>query len=367
MEEQQRPHWGRLRQQASRTGLLARIIASLVLVLLAVALWVAGGKIPPASPEWIAGVGSGLIVLGFAGIWVSFFAERQATKELSSDMRGLFCQLSSGCGKTIREIDERFSILAACRNAQLHDAYYDAEADDIRALGKLRNRILSEIRRATGTVRILGVSARGYLKEGDGFAAVPLKHLLEDQDRRRVAVQALLLHPTCEQAVYRALQEDQRSDMAHFNHSQLWDDITSSARYLVNWAEKEQLAIEGRFYKMAPQCFLLIINDVIFWEQYHLGTGGRASGTVPVFEVSKESPLGRQFLGHFDAVWRSAAEWPVKASQLDALEGSCQDSVKGFDYCQAVRAPGDTETSRTSEGPRLKHTGTGSSEEGPCS
>lgn len=281
-------------------GVLARVTATLVLSVSVLIIWLATGQRgTPVTPDWWSDVTSGLLVLAVAGIWVSFFAERQAARSIKDD------------------IDARFSILSSSLQARISDIYYE-EVPDVsnRANQRLRARVVTELDRARGDVRVLAIAARELFHEGQGFAFQSMQSLMRDQ-HQRAGVRILLIHPLSEQAVSRALREDlQHRDFACYRSSRLYTDVLQSCEFLVQRASSR---VEVRLYKVFPACFLLLVNDAAFVEQYHFGTGGRASGKVPLYEVAKGGTCYGQFEGHFEHVWAISKPYALTRSLVDTL------------------------------------------------
>ena len=82
-----------------------RVLATIVLLAIAGALlWLSSLGFAPA---WLADVACGFIVLGGAGIWISYFAERQAVISLKRSI-----------ASSTHDIETRFSILKAVMQNQ---------------------------------------------------------------------------------------------------------------------------------------------------------------------------------------------------------------------------------------------------------
>ena len=302
-----------------KQDVLRRALATAILLVVALIVWVIGiycqadGRtaVPIPPRELFTGVTSGLVVLGIAGIWVSFFAERQAVISLK------------------RDIDERFTVLSTIRHAGIKNAWYGDEKDCREELD-YQERVKSEIRSARGEIRILGIAARSFLDRHWGFAAKVLDAFLNRGEPEQHKLKVLLLHPMCEQAVSRALRESPERDYWTYKETALWVEVLGSCETLTDWAAKGY-AIESYLYKVMPAWFLLFINDVLFAEPYQFGTGGRASGKVPIFEIAKGSRLYEELEGHFDYVWKSAGRYKLDADLLRRLRKPSEQEVAQFD------------------------------------
>jgi hypothetical protein len=299
-----------------------RVIATFVLLTLASALLGLSSLVPKLG--WISNVGCGLIVLGAAGIWVSYFAERQALISLKESI----CSLTTG-------IDARFSVLKATVEAKIEDLYYDPS--NARDVDRYRRDLLHQIEKPRNEIRILAIAAREFLFRDEGFAAGTLESILNPESRKYdscVSVKILLLHPHSEQAVTRALREHPDRDFDSFEDTNLWQDIKKSCTTICDWKRKNY-NIKARLYKVAPSCFLIFVNDVLFAEFYHFGAGGRASGKVPLFRISSTSDLYRELKGHFDYVWETAKCFEL-ADQL-FKEIKTPGATKNGSFIQYIR------------------------------
>jgi len=304
-------------------SLWRRAAASLVLVVLTLLCWL----LRRPDYQWLLDVSSGLFVLGLAGIWVSYFAEREAGREIR------------------RDVDARFSILVTMRNAHVNDAYYDETPDQMpgaQDVTRFRQAVKHELNTSQGEVGILAIAARGFLHDGDGFACSDLRELLKRYAERgdrgldgqgQPLVKVMLLHPMCEQAVSRAFREDSRYDSHEdYGKTRLWSDVQQSWETAVSWREGQELPLEARAYMVFPACCLLFINDVVYVEPYHFGKDRtRASGRVPILRVTKGGAYYAQLKGHFDHVWRTSSAWKITEElfqKLDPTDTAFWDSVK---------------------------------------
>ena len=135
-------------------------------------------------------------------------------------------------------------------------------------------------------------------------------------------LQVLLLHPMSEPAVSRGLREDTRSggNFEQYWTTSLYQEVVRSCETILSWKTKQRPRISARLCKVASACFLLFINDLVFVEQYHFGTGARrASGRLPVY-VFRRGPVYNQFEQHFRFVWDSGMSVPLTRDVLNAIE-----------------------------------------------
>lgn len=324
-----------MKTDTDRTGheILVRLVASFALAFFAAVMWIIACQVAGTTlREWLFGISSGLLVLGVAGIWVSYFAERQAGKNIT------------------RRVDNRFSILTSCFDAGINNVFRNRHDTDF------RERLIVEMRKSREPVRVLAVAAREFLHEGqesEGFAYHIIRSLSKENE-----MQFLLLHPWCEQAVSRGLWEDpQHSTFDRYQDTRLFQDVTRSSDTIVEW-QASGSKVGTRLYKVMPSCFLILTSDVVFVEEYQFGTGGRASGKVPVVEALKGTRLYEQLDGHFKYIWETASEYELSSSLAESLRNPSTAEVQEFErtirflrpdlFTEApAKKPKDTSAERT--------------------
>lgn len=300
---------------------IPRIAISLLLLLIAGAIMTLSRE--TISAEWLSSLASGLTVLSLAGMWVSYFIEKRAAANLR------------------RDIAAQFSIINSSLGARIYNIYYSDYSEEMpsvsnRESSAYRTRLISELERARGEVRILTIAAREFLHQGIGFAYDTMKSLVRDRP-----VKLLLLHPWSEQAISRALQEDfEHTTFEAYPESILYADVLRSCDTLVKWmGSAHSQKTETRLYKVFPSCFLVFVNDVVFVEQYHFGSGGRASGKVPLFEVGKGGGFYEQLEGHFEHVWRTANPYSLSVDLVKSLRNPDPDQQERFAECIRFTRP----------------------------
>lgn len=298
-------------ERYTRQAILIRLAGSLAVVTIALVLVLVTyfSKIEPKLSESLENISCGLIVLGLAGIWVSYFAERQAGKEIG------------------RNVEDRFSIVTATLDAGITRLYPNRDNPG------LKDAILGEMKKTRGPIKILAIAAREFFHQGQDIvwsAYGTINSLAKERD-----IRVLLLHPWCEQAVSRALREDpQHNTFDRYQDTRLFQDVMRSCDTLDEW-RKSGSKVEARLYKVMPGCFVIMTNEVLFVEPYHFGTGGRASGKVPVIEAWKGSKLYDQFEGHFEYVWTSASHFALQGDFVKHLRERSNEECIEFE--RAVR------------------------------
>jgi len=279
------------------------------------------------SKDWALSVSSGLAVLGIAGIWVSFLAQRRLQGSIS------------------RTINDSFSIVKSIMQMGIDDIYYDALCDGSSYSEDERSRyhkdLKAEIGRAQGEIRILGIALRDFFHLDRDIFYGMIKSLIES---KRVRPRVLLLHPWSEQGISRAFHEqaDDLKELNQYDNSQLYHDITVSCQTILRFhlalqsvpedhtqtnKPSEDLDSWARLYTVLPAYFLVFVNDVVFVEHYGFGSGGRASGKVPLFKIHSGTNYYNELQAHFEWVWKTAN--PVTKDVISDL-GRGSSAVPNF-------------------------------------
>lgn len=299
------------RRSRNSNEILIRIVMSLSLVVIAFIISVVSGQPRiDLSSDWFSNVTSELVVLGLAGIWISYLVEQRTAQATRSD------------------IDARFAVLSSSLHARIHNVYYDENPHiSNRETYAYRTNLTSELERTREEVRILSIAAREFLHEGQGFAYHTMRSLVQDR-----SVRILLLHPWSEQAVSRAIQEDrEHPTFKEYRETRLYQDVLRSCGTLAQWIGSIGPRVEARLYKVSPACFLVFVNDMVFVEQYHFGTGGRASGKAPLLQVYKGGKFYEQMEGHFEHVWKTAEPYRITADFIKALKDPDPNELQQFE------------------------------------
>lgn len=300
-----------------------RIIATLALIIIAAFLWLISYFGPPLL-SGASNIANGFFTLGVAGIWVSYFAERQAYRSLKDSF-----------DETTRRIDDRFSVLKATTEAKIEELYY--RPDNSRDVGRYRSDLLGEFAKPKGEIRILAVAGREFLFRDEGFAANTLEGILNPKSKNynsSVSLRVLLLHPCSEPAVSRGLREHQECDFESYEETDLWNDIKKSCTTLRDW-KKIQYQVDARLYKVSSACFMIFVNDLLYVEFYQYGAGGRASGKVPLMKISSTSELYDQLKGHYNYVWDTAKCFELTEKLLTQIKDP--NAAKDPDFVQNIQ------------------------------
>ena len=340
------------KQSDARADVSTRSQVTCILVLLAISLFLLGYIFSETTVGFLlSNLASGTLVLSFA-IWISYFAEKSAVAYLHNRTRNFDARLTA----EINKLEQGVSLLATANRAGLSNLYFQEvnEAGE-RHDAAYKTTIARLLNQKQKRIRILAIAGRDFFAPGLGISGVNLLDL-----SRKCIVEILLLHPWCEAAVSRGLREGSPSDtFEDYQKTQLYEDIIRSCRTLDRWMKeagspddvasndnaKPTHGLTVRLYKTVPTCFLLLLDDVCFLEQYHFGTGGRASGKVPTAEVrnvhSRQAPGDKdrtestyygELEGHFLHVWETAEEWHLdrNGELLETLENPPQPMIDNF-------------------------------------
>lgn len=146
---------------------------------------------------------------------------------------------------------------------------------------QVEKRMLWVLKNAKKKISIQGNSLHSFFKAGDLFNE--LRAVLKDKPD--VRVRALLLDPDCRQAVQRSYREyalarengDPQMPFDDYNdHRELHRNMElyqESQRSIdrIRSITKPGRDFEARLYDSAPACFMLIVDDHVFVEQYGFG------------------------------------------------------------------------------------------------
>lgn len=194
-----------------------------------------------------------------------------------------------------------------------------------------KDRILALLKGKTEYLYLQGFSLRSYADEAD-----KLYWQIEDLVKEGIVdIRILLINPDSEQAIYRAFREYRLEDpLKHkksfddfskgmYKSSQLYRDTERTIRQFRK-IDNSKNTFHFKWYKTAPYCFMLMVDESVLVEQYHYGKIGPSVGTkilgrdMARFEYVKEpsdlyeveKPLQTYYLmkEHFKFVYEECAE-----------------------------------------------------------
>lgn len=283
-----RPH-----MQNGGPSVLLRITVTLVLLIVSLVLLMAGAI--QIDGQLIGGVVAGLLVLATAGIWISFFAEREAQRTVFTTAEGIrqATELSRACVET--------GLLHIFPSSD-DEAYHHFVSD----------RLLRAHRRSE--IRVAGIASRGFFHADGGPNNPQIKQLAA----REVPMRVILLHPFFEPAISRAIREDNnRKYFDEHIHSILAEDVIRSCEGIVGLGAN---SIQTRLCSTAVSCRLTFIGDILIFEPHHFGSAKqRASMATPVFVFRIDAAFSRRLSDHFEFLWEISESFAVSADLVKDL------------------------------------------------
>ena len=164
--------------------------------------------------------------------------------------------------------------------------------------------ILEVLSRAKDHIEVIGISLRSLFQGGGRLNKAILDMLAgaADANRQTPKWRVMVLDPQCEQARYRSEREEPEG--TKLEDGNLFREVNLTIQVVDNW-QRRGCNIELRAYKGSPSCFIMIIDNSIFVEQYHYGRAGgaRVAELVPLLEFISDSNTYRELLGHFNHMW----------------------------------------------------------------
>jgi len=227
----------------------------------------------------------------------------RVTQELNERSREIEAKTATIENASIetREIVKHFNIdmLNDARAVGIADIFAKRKHDDRAKLAVFTE--LEKVRSSGGTVDLLGVALPDY------FLRQPYEAYMNDFVHY-AGVRALLLHPDSDSA---DLRERIERGMALTKN-----DIKASIEVIRTFLE-ENRKVQGRLYTITPIAFLMLTNDMVFIEQYHLGKVGLGveciGGHVPFLKIVPVHDLptihGDVYTimrNHFDELWNNS-------------------------------------------------------------
>jgi hypothetical protein len=190
-------------------------------------------------------------------------------------------------------------------------------------------------------ILLLGLTLRDWL--GNGGSDNKFAPLLEGAVRKGTKVKVLLLDPTSDTAMQRALAEKGTGcwEDAELMKSHLYRDMKKVMKWLkdpqvdLDTRNLMKTNIEVRFYDSLLTMYAVKTADNTFIEQYHTGKLSLLQdskvgdpedwchgGYVPVISVKNASDFGRLMSDHFANMWESAKENTLEKTiqKVKALE-----------------------------------------------
>ncbi len=182
---------------------------------------------------WLIPVASGILVLGVAGIWVTYFTEKFSSKRL------------------INEINSRFYLQKVLIESGIKGLYFFEGAEQSEdEKTRFRDRFKSILKREKGEICVIAIAFRSCLHGGEiGFGFDEFKNACEDSKR---SFKILLLHPLSEPAYTRGTHEHELyKTISQYKETKLYKHIIESCETILERKDKNS-KIEARLYKVSP-------------------------------------------------------------------------------------------------------------------
>lgn len=196
------------------------------------------------------------------------------------------------------------SALMKCGILNIHEDRPSAEGHILEILSKAKDHI-----------EVIGISLRSLFQGGGKLNKAILDMLADaaESERQTPSWRVMVLDPECDQARYRSEREEPEG--TKLEEGNLHREVDLTIQVVDHW-HKRGCNIELRAYKGSPSCFLMIIDNTIFVEQYHYGRAGgaRVAELVPLLEFISDSNTYRELLGHFDYMWNNLSR-PMSGKQ----------------------------------------------------
>ena len=199
---------------------------------------------------------------------------------------------------------------------------------------EIGNDLLSVMEAARSRILILGIGFSGVIKLLD------VADLLQKKVIENIDVRLLLLNPLSKEAVTRTLLESSESEAQNiigtsrerkrdildsdpFFALQVFCDSNSNIKVIDRY---EKLKPASRFYSHAPSFWMIIIDDLVFWQPYTMGSPEVANPKslgplMPVFRF-EESSIVQNLRDHFEK------EWGMSTIDLFHMIGMLEDKKK---------------------------------------
>jgi hypothetical protein len=278
-------------------------------------------------------------------------AAQDAVNDLEKRVSKMVRHLSEGHAKEMRglagDVNDLVAAASACGLSKIYPMRDAAAAEDV----------LKAVTEATSRVWLLGVAFSEKVRFSRLMGAlIPKKESIQlpAENNQHLDVRILLLDPMRSPAVFRTFLEardlddvsrivgskdiraPKNPDIDHLFDQTLYLDITQAVALLKNshYAFLQPLV---KFYAHNPNCWLVIADDVAFYEPYTLGRPSHTVGNDPCighyfpvfrFDAMKEQAKakGEPFAiltSHFDNLWRTTnhstfhfdASWKVEVKE----------------------------------------------------
>jgi hypothetical protein len=214
---------------------------------------------------------------------------------------------------TVRQMDEMVkessTLVSRARDCGLRMVHRPRGADESSREREGYRQVVAELTKAVNsprdvqTIRMMGITLSEYFNEDENN----VMHRVLESDH--LALQVLVIDPTCVHAVVRTYHEVQAGfSIDSYPESPLVLGYLQSKGFLKRCRPKDKV----RCYRAAPSAYIVFVNNSVFVESYFCGKvqsrSNKGGGRVPMLEYQKGSSAYEQIDYHFRAIWDAARE-----------------------------------------------------------
>ena len=236
---------------------------------------------------------------------------RAAAEQAAASVRGEVQELSEKVAHISREsagVLERVPIMSCCLQSGISNIYQS------RSNPAAETRIMALLEKAERRIDIMGISLRTFFQGGGKLnnAVNEIMKRSADDDYKGASWRVLVIDPECEQAHLRSQREELPT--ASYDDSNLFREVNDTIKIIETRYKQSKSKIDLHVYRGAPSCFLLLVDDLLFIEQYHYGRerGQRAAELVPLLEFESDSTMYKELEGHFKYMWEELSKPPLQ-------------------------------------------------------
>ncbi|MBN1382076.1 MAG: hypothetical protein JXA41_10400 [Deltaproteobacteria bacterium] len=213
----------------------------------------------------------------------------------------------------LRANAESLTILDTCNRAGIRAIFKSRSDDSVR----LRTAIDSAAAKTT-EIKLLGVAFRSLFNPSSEYTP----HMRSRLDDPRVRLRVLLLDPESDAAIRRASIEQGNTTLEDVRFT-INNGIPSTINERLKQLKKQRKEqngqntkhpdhehnVEVRIYDINPMAFMMIFEESLFTEQYHIGRpdnlrfGSCIGKHVPVIQYSSGAEASAFLVKHFDKMW----------------------------------------------------------------
>jgi len=201
-----------------------------------------------------------------------------------------------------------FRLLEGAGKADILNIFPDREA----AIKEIKT-LIPSVRRG---IDILGISHTDFIYDGE------FRRNINSFIRSNIKIRALFLDKESKASSERTRREEAKDNI---KDTQLYSDLVNCERFYddlkkrlddlkKNPDQRTILQLEYNHYKTQPSLFIVIIDDVMFYEPYHLGIEKEEEGPfarclgkrVPVIQVDTRARVFQIMKSHFEYIWQQS-------------------------------------------------------------